>query len=85
MFSSTQKLAQNLKDGLYPSTWGGFDLLCRHAKLLGSNCTQYNKAKEYQQLGKAFSKRVADLVLYKETQAAHVLEKRTAATRLRHH
>ena len=54
---------------VYPPTKEGFADLCRHAKLLGSNCVDYNEGdKEWVKLGRWMGKMVVDVIKYRQTQ-----------------
>jgi hypothetical protein len=60
-----QLIEENLAAGRYPATKDGWDALCRHARLIGRNCVDYNAGYDNEfmiGIGKRFSKDAEELL-----------------------
>ncbi|GAX82344.1 hypothetical protein CEUSTIGMA_g9773.t1 [Chlamydomonas eustigma] len=60
-----EKIEEQLINGLYSATVEGFALICSHARLLGTNCIEYNtkhKSSDWVKIGKRFLESVERII-----------------------
>lgn len=73
-----QKLEEGFHQGLYPPTWEGYFKLSADARLIGSNCRDFNKGL-YSRIGKEFLKLTDEIIEYQAVKLVPLLGEQPSA------